>query len=63
MLLAARCIFFFLGDRNILESDHIIADLNIGNTFANRLNYTGTFVAQDHRESTLGILAGKRVGI
>ena len=48
---------------NILESDDVVAGLDRSHTFADGLDDTGTLVTQDDGESTLGILAGERVGI
>lgn len=48
---------------DILESDHIVTGLDGSHTLADRLDNTGTLVAQDDRESTLGVLAGQSVGV
>lgn len=49
--------------RNILESDHIVTGLDGSHTLTDRLDNTGTLVAQDDGESTLGVLAGQSVGV
>jgi hypothetical protein len=48
---------------NILQSDDVVAGLDRSHTLADGLDDTGTLVSQDDGESTLGILAGERVGI
>lgn len=48
---------------NILEGDHIVTGLDGSHTLADRLDNTGTLVAQDDGESTLGVLAGQSVGV
>lgn len=48
---------------NILKSDHIITGLDGSHTLTDRLDNTGTLVAQDDGESTLGVLAGQSVGV
>lgn len=52
-----------IGAENVLESDDVVADLNGGHALADGLDNTGTLVTEDNGESTLGILAGKSVGI
>lgn len=52
-----------IGAGNVLESDDVVADLNGGHALADGLDNTGTLVTEDNGESTLGILAGKSVGI
>lgn len=49
--------------KNLLESDHVVTGLDGSHTLADRLDNTGTLVAQDDGKSTLGILAGQGVGI
>jgi hypothetical protein len=49
--------------KNILESDDVVADLDGGHSLANGLDDTGTLVTENDGESTLGVLAGERVGI
>ena len=48
---------------DVLEGDHIVAGLYRGDALANGLDNSSTLVSQDDGESTLGILAGERVGI
>lgn len=48
---------------NILESNNVVTGLDGGHTLADRLDNTGTLVAQDDRESTLRVLTGESVGI
>lgn len=50
-------------DGNVLKSDDVVADLDGGHTLADGLDDTGTLVTEDDGESTLGVLAGKCVGI
>ena len=52
-----------IGAENVLESDDVVADLNGSHTLADGLDNTGTLVTENDGESTLGILAGKSVGI
>lgn len=46
-----------------LEGDNVVTRLHVGDTLTNGLDETGTLVAEDDGESTLGVLAGQRVGI
>lgn len=49
--------------RHALESNDMVTRLDVGHTLTDRLDETGTLVSEDDGESTLGILAGKCVGI
>lgn len=46
-----------------LKSNHIVAGLDRGHTLTHGLDNTGTLVAQDNGESTLGILSRQSVGV
>ena len=48
---------------HVLESNDIVAGLDRSHTLPDGLDDTRTFVTENDRESTLGILAGKCVGI
>ena len=41
----------------------MVAGVDVGHAFANRLDDAGTLVAENDGEGTLGVLAGQRVGI
>jgi hypothetical protein len=51
------------GKGNALESNDMVARLDVGHTLADRLDDAGTFVAEDHGERTLRVLAGEGVSI
>lgn len=46
-----------------VQGDDMVADLDICDSLADGLDDTGALVTQDDGESTLGILAGERVGV
>ena len=50
-------------DRNLLERDHGVANLYVGDALADRFDDTGTLMSEDNREGALGVLAGECVGI
>lgn len=49
--------------RAVLERDHMVARLDVGDALADGLDDTGTLVTQDYGEGTLGVLAGECVGV
>lgn len=51
------------GKRDILESDDVVTNLDVGDALTNGLDNTGTLVSKDNGESTLGVLARECVGI
>jgi hypothetical protein len=48
---------------DLLESDDVVARLDVGHALADRLDDTGALVAQDNGEGTLGVLARECEGI
>lgn len=48
---------------DLLESDDSVSDLHVGDTLTNALHNTGTLVAGNDRESTLGVLSAEHVRI
>lgn len=50
-------------DAGILERDDMVAGLDVCYSFADGFDNTGAFVSEDDGESSLGIFAGKCVGI
>lgn len=48
---------------SLLESDDVVADLDVGDALTNGLNDTSTLVSEDDGKSTLGVLARQSVGI
>jgi hypothetical protein len=47
----------------VLEGNDMVTRLHVGDTLTNGLNDTGALMAQNDREGSLGVLAGKCVGI
>lgn len=47
----------------VLESNNVVTGLHVGDALSNRLDDTGTLVAEDDGEGTLGVLSGERVRI
>ena len=48
---------------DLLKSDDVVANLDVGDALTNGLDDTGTLVSQDDGESTLGVLARECVGV
>lgn len=46
-----------------VESDDVVAGLDVGDALADGLDDTGTLVSENDREGALGILAGEGVGV
>jgi hypothetical protein len=46
-----------------VESDDVVAGLDVGDALADRLDVTGTLVPENDGEGTLGVLSGECVGI
>lgn len=47
----------------VLESNDVVAGLDVGDALSHGFDNTSTFVSEDDGEGTLGILARERVGI
>lgn len=47
----------------VLESDDMVANLDVGDALTNGLDDTSTLVSKDDGESTLWVLARQSVGI
>ena len=47
----------------LLESNDVVARLDVCDTLTNRLDDASTLVSQDNGESALGILSGERVRV
>lgn len=48
---------------DVLESDDVVTRLHGGDTLSHGFHNTGTLVAEDNGESTLGVLSRERVRI
>lgn len=46
---------------NLLQCDHMITWLHVGDAFADRFDDTGSFVSEDNGKGTFWVLAGEGV--